>query len=108
MKNGTINLRNGEYREHRREDMITRLANVEFQEKAECPEWKRFIREKMNYNAELINFMQTAVGWVLTGDTFEQTMFILFGSGANGKSTLLNTIMRLLGITLLQRRLKHL
>jgi putative DNA primase/helicase len=45
----------------------------------------------------LIRFIQTAAGWAVTGDTSEQTMFILFGSGANGKSTFLNTIMNLLG-----------
>jgi phage/plasmid-associated DNA primase len=33
----------------------------------------------------------------VTGDTSEQVMFILFGSGANGKSTFLNTIMHILG-----------
>jgi putative DNA primase/helicase len=37
------------------------------------------------------------IRWALTGDTSEQCMFILFGSGANGKSTFLNTIMYLLG-----------
>jgi putative DNA primase/helicase len=51
----------------------------------------------MDYKAEVISFVQTAAGWALTGDISEQTMFILFGSGANGKSTFLNTIMYLLG-----------
>ncbi|MDR1896020.1 MAG: hypothetical protein LBR10_04430, partial [Prevotellaceae bacterium] len=51
----------------------------------------------MNYNTELISFLQTAGGWALTGDTSEQVMFILFGAGANGKSTFLNTLMKLLG-----------
>jgi putative DNA primase/helicase len=59
--------------------------------------WKQFIREIMNCNAELVQFLQIAAGWALTGDTSEQTMFILFGSGANGKSTFLNTLMKLLG-----------
>ena len=45
----------------------------------------------------MIKYLQTAAGWALTGDISEQTMFILFGSGANGKSTFLNTIMYLLG-----------
>jgi putative DNA primase/helicase len=45
----------------------------------------------------LIDFLQTAAGWAITGDIREQIMFILFGSGANGKSTFLNTIMFLLG-----------
>jgi putative DNA primase/helicase len=51
----------------------------------------------MNYHTELMGFLQSAAGWALTGDTSEQTMFILFGSGANGKSTFLNTLMKLLG-----------
>jgi putative DNA primase/helicase len=95
--NGTIDLRNGEFREHRQEDMITKIARVTYDEKAECPVWKKFIREIMNYNTDLIDFLHTAAGWAITGDTSEQTMFILFGSGANGKSTFLNTLMRLLG-----------
>jgi putative DNA primase/helicase len=95
--NGTIELKTGVFREHRREDMITRLARVSYDEGADCPAWKQFIREIMNYNTDLIGFLQTAAGWALTGDTSEQTMFILYGSGANGKSTFLNTVMRILG-----------
>jgi putative DNA primase/helicase len=95
--NGTIDLRSGEFREHRQEDMITKSAGVEYNGEADCPVWKQFIREIMNYHTELIGFLQTAAGWALTGDTSEQTMFILFGAGANGKSTFLNTLMKLLG-----------
>jgi putative DNA primase/helicase len=77
--------------------MITKIAHVAYDKNADCPVWKKFLMEIMNYNAELIGFIQTAAGWAITGDTSEQTMFILFGSGANGKSTFLNTIMNLLG-----------
>jgi putative DNA primase/helicase len=45
----------------------------------------------------LIRFIQNAAGWAVTGDNSEQYMFILFGTGANGKSTFLNTVMNLLG-----------
>jgi putative DNA primase/helicase len=64
-----------------------------------CPAIQRggVIREIMDYHTELIEFLQVAAGWSITGDTSEQTMFILFGAGANGKSTFLNTIMKLLG-----------
>jgi putative DNA primase/helicase len=96
-KNGTIDLRTGEVREQKPEDLITRMANVEYSKEADCPTWKKFVMEIMNYNHELIHFIQNAAGWSITGDTSEQTMFILFGSGANGKSTFLNTIMNLLG-----------
>jgi len=97
VENGTIELATGLFREQRREDMITKTAGVPFDAGADCPAWKTFIREIMNYDADLINFLQTAAGWALTGDTSEQVMFILYGSGANGKSTFLNTIMRILG-----------
>jgi putative DNA primase/helicase len=70
---------------------------VGYDPKADCPLWKQFVREIMGCNAELIGFLQAAAGWALTGDISEQAMFILFGTGANGKSTFLNTIMRLLG-----------
>jgi putative DNA primase/helicase len=97
VQNGTIDLRTGELREHRREDYITRIANVNYERGADCPVWKKFVMEIMKYEPELIRFLQTAAGWGLTGDTSEQIMFILFGSGANGKSTFLNTIMKLFG-----------
>jgi putative DNA primase/helicase len=97
IKNGTIDLRTGELREHKQEDLITRVANVEYDQNADCPVWKQFIMEIMNYNTDLIRFIQNAAGWAITGDTSEQSMFILFGTGANGKSTFLNTIMNILG-----------
>jgi putative DNA primase/helicase len=97
VQNGTIDVTTGEFREHRQEDMITKIAKVDYNPQADCPLWKQFIREIMDYKAEVITFVQTVAGWALTGDISEQTMFILFGSGANGKSTFLNTIMYLLG-----------
>jgi putative DNA primase/helicase len=97
VENGTVDLKTGGLREHRQEDMITKIARVTYDKNADCPIWKKFLMEIMNYNAELIRFIQTAVGWAVTGNTSEQTMFILFGTGANGKSTFLNTIMNLLG-----------
>jgi putative DNA primase/helicase len=97
VENGTIDLKNHEFREHRREDMITKIAHVRYDSGADCPVWKQFVREIMDCKPELIGFLQRAAGWALTGDTSEQTMFILFGSGANGKSTFLNVLMKLLG-----------
>jgi len=84
VQNGTINLTTGEIREQRQEDYITRIANVKYDQNAQCPVWRKFIMEIMDYNTDLIRFIQTAAGWAITGDTSEQSMFILFGTGANG------------------------
>jgi putative DNA primase/helicase len=97
VKNGTVDMQSGEFREHRQEDLITKIANVEYDPNADCPMWKQFVREIMDCKADIIKFVQTAAGWSLSGDISEQTMFILYGTGANGKSTFLNTIMYLLG-----------
>jgi len=97
VRNGTVDLRSGELREHRREDLISKIADVDYDAAAECPTWKAFLREIMDYRVELIEFLQTAVGWTLTGDMSEQTMFMLYGSGANGKSTFLNALIELMG-----------
>jgi putative DNA primase/helicase len=97
VRNGTVDVASGEFKTQCQKEMITKIANVEYNPNADCPQWKKFVREIMDYKTELIEFLQTAIGWAITGDISEQIMFILFGTGANGKSTFLNTIMYLLG-----------
>lgn len=63
---------------------------------ATCPEWKKFLNQIFESNSELIAFLQRAVGHSLTGHVSEQCLFILVGSGANGKTTFLNLLQHLL------------
>ena len=90
--NGTINLKTGECREHRQGDLITKLVPVKFDPSAECQTWIAFLEKIMGGKEDMIIFLQKAVGYSLTANTQEQCMFILHGTGANGKSTFLNTI----------------
>ena len=46
---------------------------------------------------QLVTYLQMAIGYTLTGMTREQAVFILYGTGANGKSTFLDVIELLLG-----------
>ena len=48
VKNGTIDVMSGEFREHRQEEMISKIANVNYDPHADCPLWKQFIREIMD------------------------------------------------------------
>lgn len=57
---------------------------------------------------ELIRFVQKAMGYSLSGDTSEQCMFILWGTGANGKSTFLNVLQNLFGDYVLPPELRPL
>jgi putative DNA primase/helicase len=94
--NGTIDLRTGKLGPHHREDLITKLCPVEFDPKAGCPTWLGFLMRVLAESEKLIAFLQKAIGYSLSGLTLEQCFFILYGLGANGKSTLLETIKRLL------------
>jgi putative DNA primase/helicase len=94
--NGTIDLRTGKLREHRREDFVTKLAPVEYRPDATAPAWEAFLKRVLP-SADLRGFVQRAAGYSATGDTSEQCMFIHHGPGANGKSTFQETLSAALG-----------
>ena len=97
VENGTIDLRTGELRAHDPHDLITKLTPVDYDADAECPTWISFISHIMGENEALISFLQLAIGYSLTGATDERALFIMHGGGQNGKSTLIETVMELLG-----------
>jgi putative DNA primase/helicase len=95
--NGTLDLHTGRLRPHAREDLLTKLAPIVYDPEAQCPLWEAFLARILANDAELIRFVQKALGYSLTGSTQEQCLFMLYGTGANGKSTLIQTISALLG-----------
>lgn len=95
VNNGTLNLRTGEFRDHKREDLLTKIAPVDYDPNAKCPRWEQFLREVMD--EETIPFLQRAVGYSLTGFTGEHCFFLLHGLGRNGKSTFLKVLQYVLG-----------
>jgi P4 family phage/plasmid primase-like protien len=104
VNNGTLNLKTGELMPHRREDLITKLIPLDYNPEAVCPTWLCFLDRVTGDNDELISFFQKAVGYSLTANTREQCFFILYGTGANGKSTFLNIVSALLGDYAMQTR----
>jgi len=95
-ESGTIDLRTGELREHRHEDLITKIAPTNYRPDAAAPTWETFL-ERVLPGEDLRTFVQCAVGYSSTGDTSEQCMFINHGGGANGKSTFQEAIAAALG-----------
>jgi putative DNA primase/helicase len=96
-RNGTVELETGQLRQHRPADLLTKLAPVEFAAQAQCPQWQKFLGEIFDNQPELIAFMQRLLGYCLTGKVDLHVLPIFWGSGANGKSTLLNTVLAILG-----------
>lgn len=95
--NGTIDLRTGELREHRRGDYITKIAPFEYDTNAKASRWERFLKEIFNGNEGIIEFLQRAVGYAMTAEIREQVLLILYGTGANGKTTFLETLLNIFG-----------
>lgn len=91
VNNGTIDLRTGKIRDHRRDDYLRKLIPVDFDPDAKAPNWFHFLCEIFENNFDIIQFVQRAVGYTLTGDTSMQALFFCYGGGANGKALALDT-----------------
>ena len=92
---GTVDLRTGQSRPHRREDHLTKVTAAA--PGGECPTWMAFLDRVTAGDADLVAFLQRIVGYALTGSTRDHALFFAHGSGGNGKGVFLNTITRLMG-----------
>jgi putative DNA primase/helicase len=85
--NGTADLRTGEIHPHDPEQFITKLVHYDCKPDATAPRFMQFLRE---IGLEpMIDYLQKAFGYSLTGYTSEKAAFVCHGPGDNGKSTLL-------------------
>lgn len=98
-RNGTYDLRKGEFYEHRWGDFLTMQTNFDYtQQDVICKRWLQFIDEVTEGDREKADYLQRAIGYSVFGISNEECMFILYGkSTRNGKSTLLDAIQHLLG-----------
>ncbi len=96
-KDCTINLDTMESYPNTPLDYITKSVNATFLSTQSCPLWLNFISTTFNHDDNLIHYVQKACGYALSGSTSSQCMFVLWGSGSNGKSTFLNTLQYVLG-----------
>lgn len=76
---------------------ISLQSQVAYDASASCPHFLQFVDQIFCGDQALIEFVQRAVGYSLTGSTAEQCFFILNGDGANGKSTFVNILAKLMG-----------
>ena len=95
--NGTTDLRTGELRPHRRDDLLTKLSPVDYDPSASAPVFAAFLNRIFDGDADLIGFVQRFAGYSLSGATSAQCFVLLYGGGANGKSTLLELLAYVLG-----------
>src|SRR5829696_9163515 len=94
--NGTVDLRTGELREHRREDLLTKMAGANYTAGADAPTWAGTL-ERALPSQELRQFFKKLCGYAISGDVSEHILAVLYGTGANGKSTILNALLAAAG-----------
>src|SRR5262249_6618881 len=92
---GVIDPRTGIMREHRAEDLITRITAVAPSKDA-CPLWHAFLDRVTGGDRALQQYLQRVCGYALTRSTRDHALFFLWGPGANGKGTFINAITGIL------------
>ena len=97
VRNGVLNLRDGVLLPFSPEHFVTKRLEVAYDSKADCPAFKNLLSDSFESDESLIDYVQGILGYCLTGQTTRQEVYILHGSGANGKSTLINAITNVLG-----------
>ncbi len=97
VRNGTLDLKTCELGPHDPVEKITKSIAADYDQDSRAPIWERFLDRIFAGNLELIEYVQRAVGYSLTGRTTEQQFFFCHGKGRNGKSTLIDALADLLG-----------
>ncbi len=90
-----IDLRTGQSRQHDPADHLTKIAAVS--PGGACPGWLGHLEKVTAGDTELQSFLKRLLGYSLTGSTQAHALFFLFGTGANGKSVVIDTIAGILG-----------
>ena len=85
----TLHLKTGEFREHRAEDMLTCISPTKWTGEEDCLRFTEFLEQIFLNDYELKRFARRAAGLSLLGEVKERILFFCWGTGHNGKSTLL-------------------
>jgi len=98
VENGVIDLRTGQLCPPNADMHITKYTPIRYNPHAPTPKrWLQFLNEIFNGDGDLIEFVRRVIGYAITGLTKEQCFFVLYGNGANGKSTFINVLSQILG-----------
>lgn len=94
---GVLDLRTGNLMQPDKSIKLVSSIAIDPDDSATCPQWEQFLQEIYLGDYELIGFIKRLLGYSLTGSIKEQCVFCLYGQGANGKSTLTDTVLSLFG-----------
>lgn len=90
----TVDLHTGELRQASLTDYITKSTAIEpAPPSTRAPLWTAFLERITGQDRPLQDYLQRVAGYCLTGVVTEHVLFFLYGTGANGKSVFVNTLI---------------
>lgn len=95
--NGAVDLETGKLLAPDPEHRITSIAPVEYDEAATAPLFEQTVLDVFHGDQAMVDFFQRVVGYSILGQPREDVLVIPYGSGSNGKSTVLGAIRHALG-----------
>jgi putative DNA primase/helicase len=92
---GVVDLRTGRLRQASPTDYCTKITAVA-PATMDNPTWLAFLQRVTGGDKALVDYLQRALGYSLTGLVTENALLFLHGTGSNGKSVFLNTVAGIL------------
>lgn len=96
-ENGLFDVNCGSLNLHSQDVISTLRLPYKYDPLATCPLWNKTLNEIMENDKNKIRTLQESFGYCLTRETKHEKALILTGEGANGKSTILNTLKAVVG-----------
>ena len=97
VQNGVVDLRTGALLPPDPKLYITLVAGCEYNPGAKCPLFEKVLRDSFFDDNTMVEYVTRMFGYALQGDPKEDIMFIAFGGGSNGKSTVFNAVRKTFG-----------
>jgi len=94
--NGVVDLRTGELGPHDPTLLLTKITHAGFRDDATAAEWTKFL-DRIQPDPLMREFLARLLGYALLGEVREHLLPIFYGTGANGKSTLIEAVIAALG-----------
>ena len=96
-QNGTLEIETGKFRDFSEADYCSICMEYDYDPQAKAPVWENFIEDVTDEEPRRAEILQFLAGYVLMNDCRFQKIFLLIGSGGNGKSVYLEIIQKLFG-----------
>ena len=96
-QNGTLEIETGNFRSFSESDYCSIIMDYDYDPHAVAPVWESFIQDITDDEPRRAEILQFIAGYILLPDCRHQKIFLLVGSGGNGKSVYLELIQKLFG-----------